>query len=55
MTGLFLENYLLLHILGINYPGVCTSAVGRMEGRVASAVLEIIEYLLYHQESAEVY
>lgn len=55
MTGLFLETFLLLHILGINYPGVCTSAVGRMEGRVASAVPEIIEYLLFHEESVEVY
>lgn len=54
MTALFLEAFLPLHILGINDPGVCTSAVGRMEGRVTPTVPEIIEYLLYHQESIEV-
>lgn len=48
-------NFVLLHILGINYPGACTSAIGRMEGRVTPAVPEVIEYLLYHQESTEVY
>lgn len=55
MIGLFLETFSLLPTLGINYPGVCTSAVGRMEGRLTPAVPEIIEYLLFYQESIEVY